>query len=68
MFGLVTSASDRGDSIEELSQALDLQIQGAEKPTVWRLVGIRFLLLPYAVAKVMSLGPAIYKISIGVVL
>ncbi|CAM6097569.1 unnamed protein product [Calypogeia fissa] len=41
----------KGDSSKELSQELDLQIQGAEKPSVWRLLGIRFVLLPYTVGK-----------------
>ncbi|XP_073027031.1 chaperone protein dnaJ 50 isoform X2 [Primulina eburnea] len=36
---------------EELSQELELQIKGAEKPTVWGLLGIRFILLPYTLGK-----------------
>lgn len=46
---------DRGVDVEELSKELELQIQGAEKPTVWRLLGIRFILLPYTIGKVMFL-------------
>ncbi|XP_022870052.1 chaperone protein dnaJ 50-like [Olea europaea var. sylvestris] len=38
---------------EELSKELDLQIKGAEKPSVWELLGIRFLLLPYTVGKLL---------------
>ncbi|BFI28485.1 DnaJ homolog subfamily C member 25 [Marchantia polymorpha subsp. ruderalis] len=41
----------RGVDVEELSKELELQIQGAEKPTVWRLLGIRFILLPYTIGK-----------------
>ncbi|XP_073313999.1 chaperone protein dnaJ 50 isoform X1 [Primulina huaijiensis] len=36
---------------EELSKELELQIKGAEKPTVWGLLGIRFILLPYTLGK-----------------
>ncbi|CAI9760276.1 unnamed protein product [Fraxinus pennsylvanica] len=38
---------------EELSKELDLQIKGAEKPPVWELLGIRFLLLPYTIGKLL---------------
>ncbi|XP_075476087.1 chaperone protein dnaJ 50-like isoform X2 [Primulina tabacum] len=31
------------------SRKLELQIKGAEKPTVWGLLGVRFILLPYTV-------------------
>ncbi|KAL3696023.1 hypothetical protein R1sor_010099 [Riccia sorocarpa] len=44
----------RGVSIEELSKELELQIQGTEKPTLWRLIGIRFILLPYTIGKVAA--------------
>lgn len=37
---------------EDLSKELELQIKGAEKPSVWQLVGIRVILLPYTVGKV----------------
>ncbi|KAL8497511.1 hypothetical protein ACS0TY_021007 [Phlomoides rotata] len=37
---------------EDLSKELDLQIKGAKEPSVWELVGIRVILLPYTVAKV----------------
>ncbi|XP_073307057.1 dnaJ protein ERDJ7-like [Primulina huaijiensis] len=33
------------------SRKLELQIKGAEKPTVWGLLGVRFILLPYTVGK-----------------
>ncbi|KAK4754398.1 hypothetical protein SAY87_002502 [Trapa incisa] len=38
---------------EELSKDLDLQIKGAEKPCLWNLLGIQFILLPYASAKLI---------------
>lgn len=37
---------------EELSKELNLDIKGAEKPSVWELIGIRFILLPYTLGKV----------------
>lgn len=37
---------------DDLSKELDLQIKGAEKPSIWDLLGIRFILLPYTIAKV----------------
>lgn len=37
---------------EDLSNELELQIKGAEKPSIWGLLGIRFILLPYATGKV----------------
>lgn len=37
---------------EELSKELELQIKGAEKPSIWALLGIRFILLPYTIGKV----------------
>ncbi|XP_027160363.1 dnaJ protein ERDJ7 isoform X2 [Coffea eugenioides] len=36
---------------EDLSNELELQIKGAEKPSVWGLLGIRFILLPYTIGK-----------------
>ncbi|KAB1201313.1 hypothetical protein CJ030_MR0G004312 [Morella rubra] len=36
---------------EDLSKELELQINGAEKPSIWGLVGIRFVLLPYTLGK-----------------
>ncbi|KAL0922002.1 hypothetical protein M5K25_005958 [Dendrobium thyrsiflorum] len=36
---------------EELSNELQLQIQGAEKPTLWNIFAVQFILLPYAVGK-----------------
>ncbi|XP_010267762.1 PREDICTED: chaperone protein dnaJ 50 [Nelumbo nucifera] len=38
---------------EELSKELELQIKGAEKPSMWELVAVRFLLLPYTVGKLL---------------
>ncbi|KAK0577927.1 hypothetical protein LWI29_002448 [Acer saccharum] len=30
---------------EDLSKELDLQIKGAEKPSIWELIGVRLILL-----------------------
>lgn len=38
---------------EDLSKELDLQITGAEKPSVWGLIGVRFVLLPYTLSKLL---------------
>ncbi|KAI4295846.1 hypothetical protein L6164_035846 [Bauhinia variegata] len=38
---------------EDLSKELDLQIKGAEEPSVWDLVGVRFILLPYTIGKLL---------------
>lgn len=38
---------------EELSEELELQIKGAEKPSFWELIGVRFILLPYTLGKVI---------------
>ncbi|CAH9119381.1 unnamed protein product [Cuscuta europaea] len=38
---------------EELSKELNLQIKGAEIPSIWELVGVRFLLLPYTIGKLL---------------
>lgn len=38
---------------EELSNELELQIHGAEKPTIWKLFGVQFALLPYTLGKVL---------------
>ncbi|KAM7525203.1 hypothetical protein LguiA_015105 [Lonicera macranthoides] len=38
---------------EELSKELDLQIKGAEKPSLWELLAIRFILLPYTIGKLL---------------
>ncbi|CAH9141763.1 unnamed protein product [Cuscuta epithymum] len=38
---------------EELSKELNLQIKGAEIPSIWELVGVRFLLLPYTIGKLV---------------
>lgn len=40
---------------EDVGQELELQIKGAEKPSIWDLVGLRFVLLPYSIGKVLSL-------------
>jgi DnaJ family protein C protein 25 len=41
----------RVEGADDLSKELDLQIAGAERPTVWRLLGVRFILLPYTLGK-----------------
>ncbi|KAL9243528.1 hypothetical protein vseg_017403 [Gypsophila vaccaria] len=38
---------------EDLSKELDLQINGAEKPSVWGLLGVQFILLPYTLCKLL---------------
>ncbi|KAK6917355.1 DnaJ domain [Dillenia turbinata] len=38
---------------EDLSKELDLQIKGAEKPSLWGLLGVRFILLPYTICKLL---------------
>jgi len=37
---------------QDLSNELDLQITGAERASVWKLLGVRFVLLPYTLGKV----------------
>ncbi|GAA0170470.1 chaperone [Lithospermum erythrorhizon] len=41
------------EMIEGLSKELDLQIKGADKPSIWGLLGIRFILLPYTLSKLV---------------
>ncbi|CAI9270172.1 unnamed protein product [Lactuca saligna] len=38
---------------EELSKELELQIKGAEKPSMWGLLAVRFILLPYTLGKLV---------------
>ncbi|GAB4830939.1 Chaperone protein dnaJ 50 [Ancistrocladus abbreviatus] len=38
---------------EDLSKELELQIKGAEKPSLWSLIAVRLVLLPYTLIKVM---------------
>ncbi|XP_076931486.1 chaperone protein dnaJ 50-like [Bidens hawaiensis] len=38
---------------EDLSKELELQIKGAEKPSMWGLLGVRFILLPYTLGKLV---------------
>ncbi|KAL0442895.1 UNVERIFIED_CONTAM: Chaperone protein dnaJ 50 [Sesamum latifolium] len=38
---------------EELSEELELQIKGAEKPSFWELIGVRCILLPYTLGKLL---------------
>ncbi|XP_057764862.1 chaperone protein dnaJ 50 isoform X2 [Salvia miltiorrhiza] len=39
--------------VEDLSKELELQIKGAEKPSLWELLAIRVILLPYTVGKLL---------------
>ncbi|GLT65877.1 hypothetical protein SLA2020_382790 [Shorea laevis] len=38
---------------EDLSKELELDIKGAEKPCIWKLIGVRFALLPYTLGKLL---------------
>ncbi|XVF87674.1 hypothetical protein PTKIN_Ptkin18bG0139500 [Pterospermum kingtungense] len=38
---------------EDLSRELELDIKGAEKPSIWELIGVRFILLPYTIGKLL---------------
>ncbi|CAD6249665.1 unnamed protein product [Miscanthus lutarioriparius] len=40
--------------VEELSNEVELQIHGVEKPSVWRLYGVQFILLPYSIGKALT--------------
>ncbi|KAH9325773.1 hypothetical protein KI387_005951, partial [Taxus chinensis] len=37
----------------EISKELELQIEGAEKPSFWKLFGTQFVLLPYTFGKLL---------------
>ena len=39
--------------MEDLSKELELQIKGAEKPSLWELLDVRVILLPYTMGKVI---------------
>ncbi|KAK1325594.1 Chaperone protein dnaJ 15 [Acorus calamus] len=41
------------DMEDEFSKELELQISGAEKPSLWKLLAVRFLLLPYTLGKLL---------------
>ncbi|TYG97182.1 hypothetical protein ES288_A10G017600v1 [Gossypium darwinii] len=38
---------------EDLSNELELDIKGAEKPSIWELIGVHFILLPYTIGKLL---------------
>ncbi|XP_042456398.1 dnaJ protein ERDJ7-like [Zingiber officinale] len=38
---------------DELSGELELHIQGAERPSIWNLIGVQFILLPYTLGKLL---------------
>ncbi|KAI3866012.1 hypothetical protein MKX03_019537 [Papaver bracteatum] len=42
-----------GKKDEDLSKELDLQISGAEKPSMWGLLAVQFVLLPYTLSKLL---------------
>ncbi|KAJ6397054.1 hypothetical protein OIU77_021986 [Salix suchowensis] len=37
---------------EDLSKELELDIKGTQKPSIWELLGVRFIVLPYTIGKV----------------
>jgi len=39
---------------EAVSNEVELQIHGVEKPSVWKLYGVQFILLPYFIGKVLT--------------
>ncbi|KAG6419045.1 hypothetical protein SASPL_121254 [Salvia splendens] len=39
--------------VEDLSKELELQIKGAEKPSLWELLAVRVILLPYTMGKLL---------------
>eukprot|EP00252_Welwitschia_mirabilis_P004241 TRINITY_DN14516_c0_g1_i1.p1 TRINITY_DN14516_c0_g1~~TRINITY_DN14516_c0_g1_i1.p1 ORF type:complete len:300 (-),score=43.74 TRINITY_DN14516_c0_g1_i1:216-1115(-) len=41
------------DTENELSNELELQIEGAEKPSCWTLIGTQIMLLPYTLGKLV---------------
>jgi DnaJ family protein C protein 25 len=54
--GVAKKKAPRNRRVEgaDLSKELDLQISGAENPTIWRLLGVRFILLPYTMGKLAT--------------
>jgi hypothetical protein len=42
------------EDLSKVEEELDLQISGTERPSIWKLVGIRFILLPYTLGKVSA--------------
>ncbi|GER52977.1 DnaJ [Striga asiatica] len=50
---------------EDFGKELELQIKGAEKPSVWELVGIRFILLPYTLGKMNQQRTILFKDAYG---
>ncbi|WVZ06724.1 hypothetical protein V8G54_020070 [Vigna mungo] len=50
--GGITNKKNTVKKVEQdLSNELDLQITGAERASVWKLLGVRFVLLPYTLGK-----------------
>ncbi|EFJ38117.1 hypothetical protein SELMODRAFT_75161 [Selaginella moellendorffii] len=46
-----SSKTKREDASKEISESLELHVEGIERPSVWTLIAVRFLLLPYACGK-----------------
>jgi len=40
------------EDLSKVEEELDLQITGTERPSIWKLIGVRFILLPYTLGKV----------------
>ncbi|KAF9683431.1 hypothetical protein SADUNF_Sadunf04G0012900 [Salix dunnii] len=38
---------------EDLSKELELDIKGTQKPSIWELLGVRFIILPYTIGKLL---------------
>uniref|UniRef100_A0A2P2JK54 Uncharacterized protein MANES_16G012400 n=1 Tax=Rhizophora mucronata TaxID=61149 RepID=A0A2P2JK54_RHIMU len=38
---------------EDLGKELELDIKGAQKPSIWALIGVQFILLPYTIGKLL---------------
>eukprot|EP00250_Pteridium_aquilinum_P027585 c3526_g1_i1 orf=54-884(+) len=48
-----SKTKNRENVDNDFSKELDLQIQGADQPGVWTLIGVQFVLLPYTIGKLM---------------
>ncbi|KAI5067051.1 hypothetical protein GOP47_0017579 [Adiantum capillus-veneris] len=46
-------AKNRESATSDLSKELELQIDGAEHPVVWKLLGVQIVLLPYTLGKLL---------------
>lgn len=41
------------EDLSKVEEELDLQITGTERPSIWKLIGVRFILLPYTLGKLL---------------